>query len=122
VAFFTPIGVIYGLITNWDEPVGTCGIFLVAALSGLIGLYLYLTSRRIDDRPEDDPEGEIAQGAGELGFFPPYSWWPLPLAVAAAMVFLGIAVGWWLFIIGAGAAVIALVGWVFEYYRGAHAH
>ena len=22
-------------------------------------------------------EGEIADGAGELGFFPPYSWWPL---------------------------------------------
>ena len=122
VAFFTPIAVIYGFITDWQEPVGTTGIFLTAGLSLLIGLYLFLTSLRIDDRPEDDPLGEIEQGAGELGFFPPYSWWPLPVAAGAAMVFLGLAVGWWLFIIGAGVAVLALLGWVFEYYRGAHAH
>ena len=32
--------------------------------------------------------------------------------------FLGLAVGWWLFIIGAFFAIPALVGWTFEYWKG----
>ena len=35
---------------------------------------------------------------------------------------LGVAVGWWLFIIGAFLGAIALSGLIFEYYRGVHAH
>jgi hypothetical protein len=35
---------------------------------------------------------------------------------------LGVVIGWWLVIIGAGLGVVALTGWVFEYYRGEHAH
>jgi len=33
-------------------------------------------------------------------------------------VFLGLAVGLWIAAIGAAIAVVALVGWVYEYYRG----
>ena len=33
-------------------------------------------------------------------------------------MFLGLAVGWWLLYIGLGLAALALVGWVFEYWRG----
>ena len=29
---------------------------------------------------------------------------------------------WWLVIIGFGLGALALSGWVFEYYRGEHAH
>jgi Cytochrome c oxidase subunit IV. len=43
------------------------------------------------------------------------------LAASAAVVFLGLAVGWWLFIIGVCLAVVALIGWTFEYFRGEHA-
>jgi hypothetical protein len=35
---------------------------------------------------------------------------------------LGVVIGWWLVIIGATLGVVALTGWVFEYYRGEHAH
>jgi hypothetical protein len=122
VFFFTPIAIVYGLITNWNEPVGVVAIGLTAGLGFLIGGYLFVTSRRIDPRPEDDPLGDIAQGAGELGEFAPYSWWPLALAGAAAVIFAGLAVGWWLFYIGAGLGALALVGWVYEYYVGEHAH
>jgi hypothetical protein len=74
-------------------------------------------------RPEDDKDGEIADGAGELGFFPPYSWWPLWVAAAAAVAVYGLAfAAWWLFIIGAGLILMAAAGWVFEYYIGEHAH
>lgn len=42
----------------------------------------------------------------------------MTLAGAAALVFVGIAVGVWISIIGVGIFVVAIVGWVYEYYRG----
>jgi len=120
--FFLPVAVIYGVLTQWQEPAGTTALFLTAGLAGLIGLYLAVTARRISPRPEDDLDGEIADGAGEMGFFAPHSWWPLPVAFSAALIFFGAAVGWWVSIIGVGIGVIATVGWVYEHYRGEHAH
>jgi hypothetical protein len=120
--FFLPIAIVYGIVTDWAEPVGPVGMFLTAGLAGMIALYLWLTSRRIDARPEDDPHGEIAQGAGELGHFAPHSWWPLATAIGASITFAGFAVGWWLVLIGIPIALLATVGWVFEFYRGEHAH
>jgi hypothetical protein len=120
--FFAPIGIAYGLITDWQEPVGTTALFLTAGLALLIGFYLVITGRRIDPRPEDDPEAEIADGAGELGDFAPYSWWPLPLGFSAALAFLSLAVGWWILPIAVGLGAVSLVGWVYEFYRGEHAH
>jgi hypothetical protein len=76
----------------------------------------------MEPRPEDRKEAEIAEGAGELGFFPPYSWWPLWCALALAMIVLGVVIGWWLVIIGGVFGVLALQGLIFEYYRGEHAH
>ena len=122
VLFFPPIGVVYGFVTQWQEPVGVLALFLTAALALLIGFYLAVVARRIDSRPEDDPVGEIYEGAGELGEFAPYSWWPVPLAFGAVLIFAGLAVGWWLMAIGVGVGALALVGWVFEFYRGEHAH
>lgn len=42
--------------------------------------------------------------------------------MAFGVCVLGVVIGWWLFIIGAGLGAIALCGWIFEYYRGVHAH
>ncbi len=39
-----------------------------------------------------------------------------------ATVVLGVVFGWWLFIIGVAVGAVALVGWVFEFYRGVHKH
>jgi hypothetical protein len=122
VLFFTPIGVVYGFVTQWQEPVGTVSLFLTAGLALLIGFYLAVVARRIDARPEDDAVGEIYEGAGELGEFAPYSWWPLPLAFGGMLIFAGLAIGWWLMMIGLAVGALALVGWVFEFYRGEHAH
>lgn len=114
--FFAIAAVIYGLLA--EEPVGTVALAFTAGLAFLIGYYLLFTARRIDPRPEDSKTAEIVDGAGELGFYSPHSWWPLAVAGSAAISFLGVAVGWWLFIIGAGAGVLAVIGLVFEYYRG----
>ena len=119
--FFVPVGLAYGHFTGWSEPVGTVGLFLSAGLGAMIAFYLMVTGRRLPERPEDNPSGEIAEQEGDYGFFSPHSWWPLPLAGAAALCFLGLAVGWWLVIIGATLGVVALVGWTFEYFKGPHA-
>ena len=52
--FFAPIAVVYGIATSWHEPVGAVALFLTAGLALLIGLFFWITSRRIDPRPEDD--------------------------------------------------------------------
>lgn len=122
LAVFLPIAIIYGWITGWNEPVGAVGLFLTAGLAGMITLYLYYTGTHIDPRPEDDRFGEIEQGAGELGEFAPYSWWPLAAGLGAAVLFAGMAVGWWLMVIGVALGAAGMIGWVFEFYRGEHAH
>jgi len=119
--FFTPVGLIYGFATGWGEPVGPVALLLTAGLGAMIAFYLWVTGRRLPERPEDNPAGEIDEQEGEYGFFSPHSWWPLPLGAAAGMLFLGLAVGWWLFIIGAVFGAVALVGWTFEYFKGPHA-
>ena len=122
VFFFVPVALVYGYLTSWNEPVGLLGVLLVAGLAGMIGGYLGFTAKRVGPRPEDRNDAEIHEGAGEQGHFSPWSWWPLVLGLACAGGFLGLAVGWWIVFIAAGLAVVALVGWVFEYSRGDHAH
>lgn len=120
--FFILAAVVYGFMTDWNEYVGSLGLLLVAGLNGMIGFYLFMTGRRVGLRPEDRVDAEIHEAAGEQGMFSPWSWWPIFLAMACATGFLGLAAGWWILYIGAGLAVIGLVGWVYEYSRGAHAH
>ena len=119
--FFALSAVIYGVLSD-GEAVGTVALAFTAGLAFLVGYYLLFTARRIDRRPEDTVDAEIADGAGELGFYSPHSWWPLAVAVGAALSFLGIVFGWWLFIIGAIGGGLAVIGLVFEYYRGEPAH
>jgi hypothetical protein len=114
--FFAITAVIYGLVA--EEPVGTVALAFTAGLAALVGYYLLFTARRIDARPEDRKEAEIADGAGELGFYSPHSWWPLVVGFFGAVAFAGVAIGWWLFIIGAAGGMLAVIGLVFEYYRG----
>jgi hypothetical protein len=118
--FFTICAVVYGLLSG--EPAGTAALAFTAGLAFLVGFYLLFTASRIDSRPEDRLDAEIAEGAGELGFYSPHSWWPLAVGFAAAVAFAGIVFGWWLFLIGAGLGGMAVIGLVFEYYRGDPVH
>jgi cytochrome c oxidase subunit IV len=104
------------------DPTGGTALALAVALAFLTGFYVLFTGRRLPPRPEDDTEGEIEQGTGELGFFSPHSWWPLFVGLAAALAALGVAIAWWMFLIGGLALLLAIIGFVFEYYRGHYAH
>ncbi len=124
---FVALAVFVGLITPiyWimsNDPTGTAALVLTFFLVLMIALYLGLIARRIDPRPEDRSDGEIAEGAGELGFFPPQSKWPLFVAVSFTFVILGPVFGWWLMILGVAFGAVTLMGLVFEFYRGDHAH
>ena len=118
--FFGAADIVYWYFSK--DPTGTTALALSVALAFLIGFYLLFTGRRLPQRPEDNPQGEIADAAGELGFFSPHSWWPLYVGLAAATAALGVVIGWWLFLIGLLFLFLTVIGFVFEYYRGIFAH
>lgn len=101
------------------EWVGLVAIALTAILASFIAFYLgRVHSAQGGDLPEDRLDGNIDDGDPEMGFFSPWSWWPIMLAASAALVFLGLAIGIWIGFIGLGIGLVSLVGWVYEYYRG----
>ena len=118
--FCALVAPIYWWITY--DPTGTTALVMTTLLCTLLGFYLIVVAKQIPARPEDRLDAEILEGAGELGFFPPYSWWPLYCSLAFSAIVLGVVFGWWLFIIGVGIGLFTLIGWVYEYYRGVHAH
>lgn len=119
--FFVFVTPVYWLLSrDWT---GTSALTMTALLALMIAAYLGVHASKMDPRPEDRKEGEIVEGAGELGFFPPYSWWPLWCALAMGACVYGIAMSaWWLLIMASGVGFITVSGWIFEYYRGEHAH
>ena len=112
---------IYGLWAK--EPIGTTALALSAGLTILVGGFFWFISRRIDARPEDRKDADIADGAGELGFFSPASYWPLTIGLAVGLTALGLAFFYpWLIITGGVAIILAVGGLLFEYYVGQNAH
>ena len=118
--FFAGTDIVYWYVSK--DPTGTAAIGFAVGLAVLTGFYVLFTGRRLPKRPEDDNLGEIEQGAGEVGFFSPHSWWPLFMGLAGAVAAIGAAIGWWLFLIGLLFTVFATIGFVFEYYRGHFSH
>jgi drug/metabolite transporter (DMT)-like permease len=118
--FFIGTDVVYWYTSQ--DPTGTTALALAVGLAVLAGFYVLFTGRRLPPRPEDNPQGQIVEGTGEVGFFSPHSWWPLFLGLGAAVAALGVAIGWWLFLIGMLTVVFTSIGFVFEYYRGHFSH
>jgi len=123
-AFAFVVAVIYGVMTYYMsghgiEPVGLVGLLLTGGLSLLAGSYLRFAGKRFDPRPEDREDAEVSDGAGELGFFSPGSYWPIGMAASAALA--GVALAFmeiWLLITAIVVLLIAIGGLVFEYHTG----
>lgn len=118
------VAIIYGYTTyKWSgfgiEPVGLVALVLTGGLSLLAGSYMRFVSRRIEPRPEDREDAEVSDGAGEMGFFSPGSYWPIGMAAAVATT--GIALAFfhiWLIVVGGVLVLITVGGLVFEYHTG----
>ncbi|MEZ7004243.1 cytochrome c oxidase subunit 4 [Streptomyces sp. SCSIO 75703] len=115
-AFILVVAIAYGAWSK--EPAGATILFLAFCLCLMVGFYLGFTARRVDVGAQDDTDADVADDAGEVGFFSPHSWQPLGLASGVALGFIGIAVGWWIMYFSIPIIVISIWGWVFEYYRG----
>lgn len=111
--FYAVVDVVYWLMGG--EALGITAIGLSGGLALTIGFYFYTNDKRMGLLPSDNLEGEIADLAGELGFFSPHSWWPLPLALSACAMGLGLIIGWWLTIIALGSLIVSIIGFTTEY-------
>ena len=113
--FYAILAAVYWHLSS--EIVGTAALALSTGLAALIAFYFWYTQKRIGLQPQDNEDGEIYEGAGELGFFSPGSWWPLAVAASSIVLGLGLILGWWLTAIGVGLLVATVVGFTFEYSR-----
>ncbi|MCR2763455.1 cytochrome c oxidase subunit 4 [Microbacterium sp. zg.B48] len=132
-AFFMLVAVTYtlwsilvNLINPWYiavEWVGTIALLFGSLMAALIAFYIGRVHKaQGGELPEDILTSDIDDGDPEVGEFSPWSWWPIVLAFSAAIGILGLAIGSWLMPIGIGVFLVAIVGWVYEYYRGYFAH
>jgi hypothetical protein len=119
-AAYTIWAIIYFGSVEW---VGTLAIGLTGIMAAFIAFYLgRVLSAQGGVLPEDRQDANIEDGDAELGHFSPWSWWPILLAAAIALCFLGVAAGLWIVPIGLAFVAITLTGWVYEYYRGNFGH
>ena len=127
-AFFALCAVGYGVLTGLYanggiEWAGTTALVLTTGLSLITGTFFRFVARRLDTRPEDYEDAEVADGAGELGFYSPHSWWPLLIALSASVTAVGLAM-WlpWMIVAGVTFVLATVSGLVFEYYVGPEKH
>jgi Cytochrome c oxidase subunit IV len=114
-AFFFIVGTIYVVLAK--EPAGTAALFLTGGLALIVATYFRFVSRRLELRPEDNPAAEVSDGAGDVGFFSPGSYWPIGLAGSVALVGLSLAfMYYWAITISAVILLISVGGLVFEYH------
>ena len=126
--FFLVVATLYAVLTalfatGGEEWAGTTALALTGGLALIVATFFRFVARRIDTRPEDYEGAEISDGAGELGFFSPHSWWPILVALSGAVTAVGIAL-WlpWLITAGVTFILASVAGLVFEYYVGPEKH
>jgi hypothetical protein len=120
-AFYALVTAVYAELSK--EIVGSLALLLSTLLAILLGFYFLVIDRRTDGfLPEDNLEGEIADRAGELGFFSPHSWWPLLVGFFMTLAGLGVLLGWWLTIMAVAGLLISIYGFVMQYQRDKSAH
>ncbi|HEU0190917.1 MAG TPA: cytochrome c oxidase subunit 4 [Mycobacterium sp.] len=126
--FFIVVGIIYAVLTKLFavggvEWAGVTALLLTGVMALIVATFFRFVARRLDTRPEDYEAAEISDGAGELGFFSPHSWWPILIALSGSVTAVGVAF-WLPWLIAAGVVFIlaSVAGLVFEYHIGPEKH
>ncbi|MEI6109163.1 MAG: cytochrome c oxidase subunit 4 [Actinomycetes bacterium] len=100
------------------DVVGTTALALTGGLAFLIAFYTLFTSRRVGPLPEDNEMALISDVDSDYGFFSPHSWMPLGIGLATFIFILGFVFARWMMVFGLFTLMMAVYGFVFEYYRG----
>ena len=116
----TAVYTVWAIIdTGVVEWIGSIAIGLSAVLAMFIAFYLQVQHKNQGgELPEDRVDADIDDGDPEIGFYSPWSWWPVLLAGGAGIAMLGMSVGIWVALYGIPLVLVSLIGWTYEYYRG----
>ena len=79
----------------------------------LFMLIVFLRRKRIP-RAEDRHDAAIEEGAGEVGFFPGNSIWPIAMGLSAIALAIGLAYGKWFWAIGGVLLLGTIIGFAVE--------
>jgi hypothetical protein len=111
---------VWSLLADNFEVVGLMTMGLSSLLCLLMAFYFGRVVKAQGNGllAEDRPDAEIDDGDPEAGFYSPWSWWPILLAAAVGLIFVGVAISPWIALIAAPFFVVCITGWVFQYYRG----
>lgn len=105
------------------EPVGTTVIAMCVGMAWFPAFFLWKAAKSTGDKlPEDSDYANIDEADPDYGFYSPWSWWPFFMAGSSGVLFMGLAVGPWLAVIGAVLLLVSIIGFSFEYHRGRLAH
>ena len=104
------------------EWVGSIALPLTMIMFLLLGSFLALNYRRQAGGvlPEDSETADIDDGDTEMGYYLPWSWWPVFAGAAGGVLMLAMSVGIWLALFALGIVLITFIGWFFEPVRGAY--
>lgn len=98
------------------EWTGTAMLGFGGAAYALMFGYLFLQARRRHHIPrvEDRPDATQEAGAGEIGYFPASSIWPVSMGLGAVLLAVGLVYGVWYWIFGGIMLVGAIIGFATE--------
>lgn len=122
-SYFILLTVVYTVWAVIDtgvvEWIGSIAIGLSAVLAMFIAFFLQVQLKNQGGvLPEDRLDADVDDGDPEIGFYSPWSWWPVMLAAGAGVAMLGFSVGIWVALYGIPLVLVSLIGWTYEYYRG----
>jgi hypothetical protein len=112
-AFLFLTSTIYWFVTY--EHAGTALLGMgVAAVLMVAGWLAFQAARLPGPRPEDRTDADPSDGAGDLGYFPASSIWPLVLGAGGVLAVNGFVFGVWLGLAGGVLILIGIVGYASE--------
>jgi hypothetical protein len=121
--YFIVLTVVYTVWAVIDtgvvEWIGSIAIGLSAVLAMFIAFFLQVQLKNQGGvLPEDRLDADVDDGDPEIGFYSPWSWWPVMLAAGAGVAMLGFSVGIWVALYAIPLVLVSMIGWTYEYYRG----